>query len=102
MARSSLSFVLLSSALLSACNSSGGDIDRQLLTPPQAWLAEPADVGIDAESVDIALNGDASLTGFLIPRASALGTVVLIHDSDVNDSALNPYYTFLHADCFQV
>src|SRR5688572_13266114 len=102
MARSSLSFVLLSSALLSACNSSGGDIDRQLLTPPQAWLAEPADVGIDAESVEIPIHSDASLTGFWIPHPSALGTVVLFHDADVNVSALHPYYTFLHAAGFQV
>ncbi|MFO1078207.1 MAG: alpha/beta hydrolase [Planctomycetota bacterium] len=96
------SAVLLCS-LFAACNSVHDDLTRQLLRPPQGWLCEPADFGIAAEQVDIALGSGASLTGFWLPNPAAQGrTVVLVHEEGTNVSAQHPYYRFLHDAGFQV
>lgn len=90
-------------ALAAACNSVHDDLSRQLLQPPPTWLAEPKDVGLAAEPFEIALHGDASLTGFWIPHPDAAGrTIVLLHDEHSNASVMHPYYTFLHEAGFHV
>lgn len=93
---------ILAAVPVAACSSVSDDLSKQLLTPPTAWLAEPADVGLTAEAVEVRIHSEATLTGFWIPRSSPLGTVVLFHEADVNVSALHPYYTFLHDAGFQV
>ena len=94
---------LLGIALLAGCSSVHDDLSRQLLKPPPGWLAEPGDVGLQYERVEIALHGDASLTGFWIPHVQAQGrTVVLFHDADTNASVMHPYYAFLHDAGFSV
>ncbi|MBL8754057.1 MAG: alpha/beta hydrolase [Planctomycetes bacterium] len=96
------SAVTLSLALV-ACSSAPNEIDKQLLTPPTAWLAEPADFGIAAEPVEIALHAEASITGFWLPHGNGeKRTVVLFHDGDLNASATHPYWRFLHDAGFSV
>lgn len=86
-----------------ACSVAPNEIDQQLLRPPLAWLAEPADFGIAAERVEIELHREASLTGFWLPAAGGeRRTVVLFHDADVNASAVHPYWRFLHDAGFSV
>lgn len=88
---------LLGLLLLAACSTAHDDLSRQLLKPPPGWLAEPGDLGMQYERVEIALGSDASLTGFWIPHMQAKGrTVVLFHDADTNASVMHPYYTLLH------
>ncbi|HEX6812718.1 MAG TPA: alpha/beta hydrolase [Planctomycetota bacterium] len=90
-------------ALLAACSTVQDDMSKQLLKPPPGWLAEPSDVGLEYERVEIVLHSEASLTGFWIPHAEAKGrTVVLFHSEDANCSVLHPYYTFLHDAGFSV
>jgi pimeloyl-ACP methyl ester carboxylesterase len=94
---------LLGFALLAACSTVQDDMSKQLLKPPPGWLAEPSDLGLPYERVEIALHSDASLTGFWIPHAEAKGrTVVLFHDGDTNASVMHPYYSFLHDAGFSV
>lgn len=95
---------LLAAVLAAAsCGSLHQEVGRQLLRPPQGWLAEPADVGLRSEPFAIELHADASLTGFWLPNDRAAGrTVLLLHDEQTNASAMHPYYTFLHAAGFQV
>jgi pimeloyl-ACP methyl ester carboxylesterase len=89
--------------LLAACSTVHDDLSRQLLKPPPGWLAEPGDLGMQYERVEIALHSDASLTGFWVPHADAKGrTVVLFHDADTNASVMHPYYTLLHDAGFSV
>ena len=101
----SLSFVSVSLPLLviASCTTAPNEFDQQLLTPPVAWLAEPADFGLRAEPVEIVLHSEASLTGFWIPHENGeKRTVVLFHDAGTNASVMHPYYRFLHAAGFQV
>ncbi|MGB3968584.1 MAG: alpha/beta hydrolase, partial [Planctomycetota bacterium] len=94
---------LVAITALAACSVAPNEIDQQLLRPPQVMLAEPADFGITAEPVDIALHSEASLTGFWIPHSNGeKRTVVLFHDGDVNASATHPYWRFLHDAGFSV
>lgn len=104
MARRPTSLPLLLLALaFPACTTAPNDIDRQLLTPPARWLAEPADLDLAAEPVEIVLHSEASLTGFWIPHDNGeRRTVVLFHDADTNASFVHPYYRFLHDAGFQV
>ncbi|HZN40884.1 MAG TPA: alpha/beta fold hydrolase [Planctomycetota bacterium] len=90
-------------ALFAACSAVQDDLSRQLLKPPPGWLAEPGDLGMPYEPVEIALHSDASLTGFWIPHAEAKGrTVVLFHDANTNASVMHPYYAFLHEAGYSV
>ncbi|HEU4417948.1 MAG TPA: alpha/beta fold hydrolase, partial [Planctomycetota bacterium] len=94
---------VLGLALLAACSAVQDDLSRQMLKPPPGWLAEPGDLGLPYERVEIVLHRDASLTGFWIPHAEAKGrTVVLFHDESTNASVMHPYYTFLHDAGFSV
>src|SRR5262245_9711034 len=94
---------LLGLLLLTACSAVQDDFSKQLLKPPPRWLAQPGELGLPYERVDIALGSDASLTGFWIPHAEAKGrTVVLFHDADTNASVMHPYYSFLHDAGFSV
>lgn len=90
-------------ALTAACSSVADDLSRQALTPPDYWLAEPADFGLQAEPFEVVVHSDASFTGFWIPNPAAEGrTVVLFHGADTNVSCLHPWYRFLHDAGFQV
>jgi pimeloyl-ACP methyl ester carboxylesterase len=100
---SSLFLAVSSPFVLAGCSVAPNDIDKQLLTPPTAWLAEPADFGLAAEPVEIVLHAEASLTGFWLPHENgAKRTVVLFHDGDLNASATHPYWRFLHDAGFSV
>lgn len=103
--RLSLFLVLVSLpfGLLAACTSFSGELDEQLLRPPNGWLVEPADLGLSSEPFEVILHSEASLTGWWIPHEAALGrTVVLVHEEATNVSAIHPYYTFLHNAGFNV
>ncbi len=103
MARIRPILLLTTAALFAACNSVQNDLSKKLLQPPPGWLAEPKDLGIQAEAFEIVLHSEASLTGWWIPAENAQGrTVVLLHDETTNASAVHPYYTFLHEAGFQV
>ncbi len=96
-------FTVPAALLFVACSTVQDDLSRQILKPPPGWLAEPADLGLTAERVDIVLHREASLTGFWIPHPAAQGrTVVLFHDESTNASVMHPYYTFLHDAGFSV
>ncbi len=98
-----LSLLVTSFALFAGCTAAPNEIDKELLTPPTVWLAEPADFGIAAEAVEIAIHGEASMTGFWMPHSNGeKRTVVLFHDGDVNASATHPYWRFLHEAGFSV
>lgn len=101
--RSYRSPCLLAGFLLAACTATPTSIDKQLLTPPKAWLAEPADFGLRAEPFEVGIHGSASMTGFWIPHDNGeKRTVVLFHDADGNASATHPWYRMLHQAGFQV
>lgn len=103
MTRSHLPALGCTLLLLTGCSSIHDDLSRQILQPPTGWLAEPADFGLEAETLEIAVGSGASLTGWWIPSAAANGrTVVLLHEESTNASALHPYYTFLHDAGFHV
>ncbi len=86
-----------------ACSAVQDDLSRQLLVPPPAWLAEPADFGLRAERFEVEIHSAASLTGWWIPHENGeQRTVVLLHDADTNASAAHPWYRFLHDAGFQV
>jgi fermentation-respiration switch protein FrsA (DUF1100 family) len=91
------------SLVAAACASGPDQLDRQLLVPPAAWLAEPSDFGLDAERFEVPIHAEASVTGFWIPHANGeRRTVVLLHGGDTNASAMHPWYRFLHGAGFQV
>lgn len=93
-------FALLAFA---ACSTVSDDLSKQLLLAPRNQLATPADLGLDAEWVDVPLHSEASLTGWWLPNQAAHGrTVVLFHDANTNVSVLHPWYSFLHAAGYQV
>lgn len=95
--------LLAASLTLAACSSGPNSIDKQLLRPPVPWLAEPADFGLAAETIDVPIHSEASFTGFWIPHENGeKRTVVLFHDGATNASVMHPYYRFLHAAGFQV
>jgi fermentation-respiration switch protein FrsA (DUF1100 family) len=101
--RSSFAVTVVAVLTFAACTSGPNAIDKQLLTPPVPWLAEPADFGLEAEPVNLELHSEASLTGFWIPHANGeKRTVVLFHDGATNASVMHPYYRFLHDAGFQV
>jgi hypothetical protein len=93
---------LLPLAVLAACHAAQDDLSRKLLHAPPGWLAEPADLGLEAEWFEIEVHGSASLTGWWIPHREPQGTVVLFHDERSNASVLHPYYSFLHDAGFHV
>lgn len=81
--------------LAAACGSVQQTVDQRLLDPGAPWVADPVELGRDAEWFEIE-EGRGSMTGWFLRAPGGDGrTVVLFHGNRMNATTMHPWYSFL-------
>lgn len=81
---------------LLACGGCASMVAENMLLPRPEWMAEPSDLGLAFEVVELSTGADTTVHGWFVPAANGDGrTVLLCHGNAANVSFYHPYYSFL-------